>query len=55
MIVGTAANMTKRGRNISMPPILYHKTGDTEGEAFVYSRLGELELSLDNYKEAKKP
>lgn len=33
---------------------LYHKTGDTEGEAFVYSRLGELELSLDNYKEAEK-
>ncbi|MEI3545544.1 MAG: tetratricopeptide repeat protein [Alphaproteobacteria bacterium] len=33
---------------------LYHKTGDTEGEAFVYSRLGELELSSDNYKEAEK-
>ena len=26
----------------------------SEGEAFVYSRLGELELSLDNYKEAEK-
>ncbi len=33
---------------------LYHKTQDTEGEAFVYSRLGELELSLDNFKEAER-
>ena len=33
---------------------LYHKTGDTEGEAFVYSRLGELELSLDNFDRAEE-
>lgn len=33
---------------------LYHKRKDIEGEAFVYSRLGELELSLDNYKEAEE-
>lgn len=32
----------------------YHKTDDWEGEAFVLSRLGELELSLDNYEEAEK-
>lgn len=32
---------------------LYHKSHDVEGEAFVYSRLGELELSLDNFQEAE--
>lgn len=33
---------------------LYHDNDDLEGEAFVLSRLGELELSLDNYEEAEK-
>ena len=33
---------------------LYHKKQDVEGEAFVYSRLGELELSLDNFEEAER-
>lgn len=31
----------------------YHKDKDIEGEAFAYSRLGELELSLDNFQEAE--
>lgn len=33
---------------------LYDKDDDPQGEAFVLSRLGELELSLDNYKQAEK-
>lgn len=33
---------------------LYNQDDDLEGEAFVLSRLGELELSLDNYQEAAK-
>lgn len=33
---------------------LYHETADVEGEAFVLSRLGELELSLENYDEASE-
>lgn len=33
---------------------LYHKSNDIEGEAFVLSRLGELQLSLDNFDEAEK-
>lgn len=33
---------------------LYHDDNDPEGEAFVLSRLGELELSLDDFDEAKK-
>lgn len=31
---------------------LYNDSGDTEGEAFALSRLGELELSLENYEAA---
>ena len=33
---------------------LYHQNDDFEGEAFVLSRLGELELCLDDYQEAEK-
>lgn len=33
---------------------LYHSSKDVEGEAFALSRLGELELSLDNYAQAEK-
>ncbi len=33
---------------------LYHEREDREGEAFVLSRLGELELSLDNFEAAEK-
>lgn len=33
---------------------LYHDSGDVEGQAFALSRLGELELSLDNYDAAEK-
>lgn len=33
---------------------LYHAKGDSEGEAFALSRLGELQLSLDNYDKAEK-
>lgn len=33
---------------------LYHAKGDAEGEAFALSRLGELQLSLDNYDKAEK-
>lgn len=33
---------------------LYHETNDIEGEAFALSRLGELELSLENYEAAAK-
>lgn len=33
---------------------LYSKDDDGEGEAFALSRLGELELSLDNFKAAEK-
>ena len=33
---------------------LYNKNGDSEGEAFSLSRLGELELSLDDFYEAEK-
>ena len=33
---------------------LYHKSDDAEGEAFALSRLGELQLSLDNYDKAEK-
>lgn len=32
---------------------LYHKDGDIEGEAFVLTRLGELELSLDEYEKSE--
>lgn len=33
---------------------LYHDDSDIEGEAFVLTRLGELELSLDNFDRAEK-
>ena len=33
---------------------LYHEKDDVEGEAFVLARLGELELSLEHYKESEK-
>lgn len=33
---------------------LYKATDDVEGQAFVLSRLGELELSLDNYDKAEE-
>ena len=33
---------------------LYHEQEDSEGEAFVLARLGELELSLDNFDRAEK-
>ncbi len=33
---------------------LYHQNDDEEGEAFALGRLGELELSLENYDEAEK-
>lgn len=33
---------------------LYQETDDVEGQAFVLSRLGELELSLDNYDKAEE-
>lgn len=33
---------------------LYHDEQDVEGEAFVLSRLGDLELSLDDYNQAEK-
>ena len=33
---------------------LYHDDKDEEGEAFALSRLGELQLSLDEYEEAAK-
>ena len=33
---------------------MYHDSGDAEGEAFALSRLGELELSLDDYREAEE-
>lgn len=33
---------------------LYHNSDDAEGEAFALSRLGELQLSLDNYDKAEK-
>lgn len=33
---------------------LYHERGDVEGEAFALSRLGELEISLDDFDEAEK-
>lgn len=33
---------------------MYHEKEDPEGEAFVLSRLGELNLSLDNYEQAEK-
>ena len=33
---------------------MYHEKEDPEGEAFVLSRLGELNLSLDNYDQAEK-
>ena len=33
---------------------LYNESGDAEGEAFALSRLGELELSLENYEAASK-
>lgn len=33
---------------------LYKESDDVEGQAFVLSRLGELELSLDNYDSAEK-
>lgn len=33
---------------------LYKESDDVEGQAFVLSRLGELELSLDNYEAAEK-
>ena len=33
---------------------LYHEKHDAEGEAFALLRLGELEISLDNFKQAEK-
>lgn len=33
---------------------LYHENNDAEGEAFVLTRLGELELSLDDFDRAEK-
>lgn len=33
---------------------LYHDTQDAEGEAFALSRLGELEISLDDFERAEK-
>lgn len=33
---------------------LYHENNDNEGEAFALSRLGELEISLDDYARAEK-
>lgn len=40
--------------NYEKAAALYHESKDAEGEAFALSRLGELELSLDNYQAAEK-
>lgn len=41
-------------KNYEKAASLYHEKEDDEGEAFVLARLGELLLSLENYKQAEK-
>ena len=41
-------------RNYELAASLYNEDADAEGEAFVLTRLGELEISLDNFDNAEK-
>ncbi len=41
-------------KNYEKAAALYNESNDVEGEAFVLSRLGELELSLDDFAEARR-
>lgn len=47
-------NYDKARQNYEKAAKLYHDDNDAEGEAFVLTRLGELELSLDNFERAEK-
>lgn len=49
-----AGNYDEARQNYVCAARLYHDSGDAEGEAFALSRLGELELSLDDYNAAEK-
>lgn len=49
-----AGNYDDARKSYTQAAELYKASGDIEGEAFVLSRLGELELSLDNFNEAEK-
>lgn len=40
--------------NYEKAAALYHDSGDGEGEAFALSRLGELEISLDDFERAER-
>ena len=40
--------------NYEKAAALYHDSGDSEGEAFALSRLGELEISLDDFERAER-
>ena len=41
-------------RSYEKAAFLYHEQDDSEGEAIVLARLGELELSLDNFERAER-
>ncbi len=49
-----AGSYDEAGAAYEKSAALYHEKHDAEGEAFALSRLGELEISLNNYERAEK-
>ena len=49
-----AGSYDEAGSAYEKSAALYHEKHDAEGEAFALSRLGELEISLNNYERAEK-
>lgn len=47
-------NYDEARQNYEKAASLYHDDNDAEGEAFVLSRLGELEISLEDFERAEK-
>lgn len=47
-------NYDEARQNYEKAASLYHEDNDAEGEAFVLSRLGELEISLNDFKRAEQ-
>ncbi len=47
-------NYDEARQNYEKAASLYHEDNDAEGEAFVLTRLGELEISLDDFNRAEK-